>query len=67
MVQLNPVRYIPEKEKVISEDIDVEDFMVLEEAYESGAMKKAPGFTAPVLMLMLILTILIMKRRYNNG
>ena len=68
VVQLNPIRYIPEKEKVISEDIDVEDFMVSEEAYESGAMKKAPGFTAlMVLMLMLILTILIMKRRYNNG
>jgi hypothetical protein len=67
VVQLNPRRTIPEKEKVVSEDIDVEDFMVPEEAYESGAMKKAPGFTAPVLMLMLILTILIMKRRYNNG
>ncbi|MEA1869943.1 MAG: hypothetical protein U9N09_07360 [Euryarchaeota archaeon] len=68
VVQLNPVRYIPEKEKVISEDINVEDFRVPEEAYESGVMKnKTPGFTALVLLMALILTILIMKRRYNNG
>ena len=68
VVQLNPRRTIPEKEKVVSEDIDVEDFMVPEEAYESGAMKKkTPGFTALMLLMALILTILIMKRRYNNG
>jgi len=68
VVQLNPRRTIPEKEKVVSEDIDVEDFMVPEEAYESGAMKeKAPGFTALMLLMTLILTTLIMKRRYNNG
>ncbi len=68
VVQLNPRRTIPEKDKVVSEDIDVEDFMVPEEAYESGAMKaKAPGFTALMLLMALILTTLIMKRRYNNG
>lgn len=68
VVQLSPVRYVPEKEKVVSEDIEVEDFMVPEEAYESGAMKeKAPGFTALMLLMALILTTLIMKMRYNNG
>jgi len=67
VVQLSPVRYVPEKEKVISEDIDVEDFMVPEEAYESGVMKKTPGFTALMLLMALVLTTLIMKRRYNNG
>ena len=66
VVQLNPKIYISEKEKVVSEDIDVEDFMA-EEAYDSGGVKgeKTPGFTA--LMLMLILAISIIKRRYNNG
>ncbi len=67
VVQLNPRRTIPEKEKVVSEGIEVEDFMVPEEAYESGVMKeKAPGFTALMLLMALILTTLIMKRRYNN-
>lgn len=69
VVQLNPRRTIPEKEKVVSEDIDVEDFMVPEEAYESGRLKGAatPGFTVLMLLMALILTTLIMKRRYNNG
>ncbi|KAF5413956.1 MAG: hypothetical protein C5S48_10330 [Candidatus Methanogaster sp.] len=64
VVQLNPRRMIPEKEKVISEDIDVEDFRVPEEAYESGSMKKkTPGFTVLMLLMALILTVLLMKRR----
>jgi len=68
VVQLNPRRYIPEKEKVISEDIDVEDFMSPRIAYESEGMKeKAPGFTTLMLLMVLILTTLIMKRRYGNG
>jgi len=68
VVQLNPRRTIPEKDKVVSEDIEVEDFMPPRIAYESGVMDgKAPGFTALMLLMALILTILIMKRRYNNG
>ena len=67
VVQLNPRRTIPEKEKVVSEDIDVEDFMSPRIAYESGDMKtKTPGFTALMLLMTLILSILII-RRYNNG
>ncbi len=67
VVQLNPRRTIPEKEKVVSEDIDVEDFMSPRLAYESEGMKEqAPGFTALMLLMTLILAILII-RRYNNG
>ena len=48
VVQLSPVRYISEKAKVISEDIEVEDFTVREAAYESGAMKDAGVHCADV-------------------
>jgi len=64
VVQLSPVRYIHEKEKVVSEDTVVEDFMVPEEAYASGAIKKkTQGFTALMLLIAVILTVVIMKRR----
>jgi len=61
VVQLNPKRTIPEEEEIISEEIEVEEF-IRKPTYEPAPKKAMPGFTA----LMLILIILII-RRYNNG